>query len=307
VASLRLPHSQDCRRRSARQNHALHSRVARESRIVKLISLISVCLRGTGEMRMPPSTTLSRSAPSVEPNIGELVRDLRNLYYIAGIELMLRIGELILNRLYGGNVAHWQSRRKKDNSFRKLQRHPELPFKAAMLSRAVAIHLIAQRRGDLLTLRNVSPSHLQEVINVDPVVQDRLIAHVESERWSVQKLRTEVIGYRTVAESRGRRPRTIAFGRQLRVLKTVVDSALCGGAASVPSLKLDDARLLLDNTNRLCEQTESLRRMLANHVAALEERDCARAPTTIEHSLPPSTACIDVETPNGSDGALSKP
>src|SRR5215471_7499916 len=103
-----------------------------------------------------------------QPDIGALVRELRALYYGSGIELMLRVGELILERLYGGDVALWQSRSRKDVSFRKLEKHPDLPFKAAMLSRAVSMYVLSRRRTDLSQLENVSPSHLQEILNLEP-------------------------------------------------------------------------------------------------------------------------------------------
>ena len=52
-----------------------------------------------------------------QPDIGALVSELRELYYVKGIELMLRIGELILDRLYGGDITKWKSRGRKDFPF----------------------------------------------------------------------------------------------------------------------------------------------------------------------------------------------
>src|SRR5258706_11994393 len=129
------------------------------------------------------SVALVSARVGVEPDIGELVRELRALYYGSGIELMLRIGELILERLYGGDVMLWHSRRKKDVSFRRLERHPDLPFKASMLSRAVSIYVLSRRRTDLIQLKNVSQTHLQEVLNLEPQLQDRLLSRVEEEKW----------------------------------------------------------------------------------------------------------------------------
>jgi len=116
-----------------------------------------------------------------QPDVAALVRDLRKLYYVKGVELMLRVGELILERLYEGDVSKWKSRCRKDFSFRKLQQHPDLPFKASMLSRAVSMYVLSRRRADLLALQNVSQTHLQEVLNLDPAVQDSLLQRVEQE------------------------------------------------------------------------------------------------------------------------------
>src|SRR5262249_53925328 len=109
---------------------------------------------------------LSPISVGAEPDVGALVRELRELYYSSGVGLMLRIGELILERLYGGDVANWRSQRRKDVSFRRLAKHPDLPFKASMLSRAVATYVLSRRRTDLLQLKHVSQAHLQEVLNL---------------------------------------------------------------------------------------------------------------------------------------------
>src|SRR5262249_35068849 len=131
------------------------------------------------------STAPERCDAPMSPDISALVRDLRALYFVTGIELMLRVGELILERLYGGDVTRWKSRERKDFSFRKLEQHPDLPFKASMLSRAVAIYVLSRRRPDLPRLQNVSQTHLQEILSLDSQVQDHLLERVQEEKWSV--------------------------------------------------------------------------------------------------------------------------
>ena len=208
---------------------------------------------------------------NASPDITALVRDLRKLYYVKGIELMLRIGELILERLYEGNVARWKSRCRKDYSFRKLQQHPDLPFKASMLSRAVSMYVLSRRRADLLALQNVSQTHLQEVLNLDPVLQDNLLSRVEQEKWSVQRLRAEVVENLPALTRRAGRPRTPTFSRQLRNLKSIVEGRLLVmDTANVAVLQTREAQELLDTARRLCQQAELVTRVLAAHVATLE-------------------------------------
>jgi hypothetical protein len=211
------------------------------------------------------------SPAGAQPDIGALVHDLRELYYATGIELMLRIGELILERLYSGDVARWQSRSRKDLSFRKLQSHPELPFKASMLSRAVSMYVLSRRRADLLQLQNVSQTHLQEILNLEPELQDRLIACVETERWSVQRLRAEVAESLPNVTKRAGRPRAPAFSKQLRHLRSIVEGRLLVmDTGAVTALQFPEARELLDTARRLCQQAELVTRVLSAHVATLE-------------------------------------
>jgi hypothetical protein len=226
---------------------------------------------GSTMVRRGTTTDTALETVGARADIGGLVRELRELYYIKGIELMLRVGELILERLYGGNVTRWHARHRKDISFRKLQRHPDLPFKASTLSRAVSMYLLSRRRPDLLQMQNVSQSHLQEVLNLDTELQDYLLGRVEGERWSVQKLRSEVT-QRLLQETKGRaRARTLTFSRQLRSLKTVVEHRLLlRDTEQLTALEHGEARVLLDTAQRLCEQAEVVARLLATHVAALE-------------------------------------
>jgi hypothetical protein len=216
-----------------------------------------------------------------QPDIGALVSELRELYYVKGIELMLRIGELILDRLYGGDVTKWKSRGRKDFSFRKLQQYPDLPFKASMLSRAVSIYVLSRRRADLLALQNVSQTHLQELLNLDPSLQDDLIARVENEKWSVQRLRAAVIQSLPPITKRAGRPRSPAFSRQLRNLKNIVeDRLLVMDTANVAVLQFYEAKELLDTARRLCQQAELVARVLAAHVATLDHDQSESIPAT---------------------------
>ena len=213
---------------------------------------------------------LALSVVDEAPDLAALVQDLRALYNVTGVELMLRIGEFILERLYGGSVDNWRSRGRKDFSFRKLEQHPELPFKASMLSRAVSIYLLARRRPDVAKLQNVSQTHLQEIINLEPDIQDRLLAQVEQEKWSVQKLRAAVHDVTGLTRRAGR-PRMPAFSRQLRNLRSIVDSRLLVmDTANVTVLELQDAEELLDTARRLCQQAEQVTRILAAHTANLQ-------------------------------------
>jgi hypothetical protein len=216
---------------------------------------------------------------ATQPDIPALVRELRELYYVKGIELMLRIGELILERLYEGDVARWKSRCRKDYSFRKLQQHPDLPFKASMLSRAVSMYVLSRRRADLLALQNVSQTHLQEVLNLDPALQDTLLSRVEQEKWSVQRLRAEVVESLPAVTRRAGRPRLPPFTKQLRNLKSIVEGRLLVmDTASVSVLQTREAQELLETARRLCQQAEIVTRVLAAHLSTLEKRQGENPP-----------------------------
>jgi hypothetical protein len=207
--------------------------------------------------------------------VNSLVRALRDLYYGSGIGLMLRIGEVILERLYGGDTTRWQSRRRKDVSFRKLEKHPDLPFKASMLSRAVSIYVLSRRRADLLELKNVSQTHLQEVLNLAPDLQDRLLDRVEQEKWSVRRLREAVTTSLPKTARRPGRPRAHELARQVRLLRSLAGGRLLVAHPShIAALRVHQAYELLELARQLCQQTQQTARVLTDHLESLERSRC---------------------------------
>jgi hypothetical protein len=204
-----------------------------------------------------------------QSDVDALIRDLRHLHRAAGLELMVGIGRLIVDRLYAGDVEVWRSRGRKDTSFRKLAAHPELPFQASTLYRAVEIYLLAQRRPDVALLKRVGPSHLQEILGVDKDLQDHLLDRAEAEGWSTRRLREEVRGGRRLD---GHAPlRVPTFQRCVSQLRDRVDArALLTDIDCVDSLDVEAAGEMLGVVRTLCQQAESLARRLSARVSAAE-------------------------------------
>jgi hypothetical protein len=220
------------------------------------------------EPRGPRAVTVDSGR---QPDVEELVRDLRQLYCVKGIELMVRIGELIVERIYGGDCAKWRSHGRKNTSFRKLSSHPDLPFHASQLSRAVSIYLLTQRRPELTQFAHVGPSHLQEVLGLEQDEQDRLLRCVEEESWSTRRLREEVRACQPRANRRGGPRKLPSFQRCVQQWSDRVASrALLADLEEVGHLPPETARQLLAVVRTLCQQTESLARQRAQRVSEAE-------------------------------------
>jgi hypothetical protein len=214
------------------------------------------------------------------PDVEELVRDLRQLYCVKGIELMVRIGELIVERIYGGNCAKWRSHGRKNTSFRKLSSHPDLPFHASQLSRAVSIYMLTQRRPELTQFAHVGPSHLQEVLGLEQGEQDRLLRCVEEESWSTRRLREEVRACQPRADRRGGPRKLPSFQRCVQQWSDRVESrALLTDLDEVGHLSPETARELLTVVRSLCQQTESLARQLAQRASSAPRETMGPPPT----------------------------
>src|SRR6266542_4513579 len=109
-------------------------------------------------IQLPTGSNIART------DVDGVVNELRELYHYKGFELADAIGRLILERIYGGNTDAWHARGRKDTSFKKLEKHPDLPMRASTLWKSVALHLVTRRRPDLLEMKNLGPSHVHELI-----------------------------------------------------------------------------------------------------------------------------------------------
>jgi hypothetical protein len=212
-----------------------------------------------------------------QPDVEGLVTELRRIYVGAGVELAVNMGRLIIERLFCGDLERWRSRGRKDVSFRKLEKHPDLPFRASTLSRAVAIYMLSKRRGDLSGFRHVRPSHLHEIARLTEEDQDKLLAIAEKERWSMRRLREEVARMSTPRPYR--RPAQPQLASWMRGVRDEFDSRTTAAELDrLADFDLDEARDLLDATRGVLRSAEVLARRLVDRIRQLDAAGHA-APT----------------------------
>jgi hypothetical protein len=221
---------------------------------------------------MASMTTSNVTALSLhQPNLDSIVWEIRQLYVGAGIGLAVDMGRLIIERLFGGDLHRWRSRGRKDVSFRKLEKHPALPFRASTLSRAVAIYMLSKRRGDLTAFEHVSTSHLHEIAGLEDGEQDQLLAKVESEKWSMRRLRREVAVLKVGRARRRNRGCTLAPWLH-RILDDMEQHGLSSDLHVVDQLGIDPSLELLDMTRSALRQFERLARALGQRIQELDRR-----------------------------------
>ncbi len=188
----------------------------------------------------------------------DLVCELRQIYVGAGVQLSVDIGRLIIERLFDGDLERWKYRGRKDVSFRKLEKHPGLPFHKSTLSRAVGIYMMSKRRGDLTAFQHVGSSHLHEIASLSEGEQDRLLESAEEEKWSTRRLRQEVAGIVKTMHSASPKVREPAFAKWLRC--TQADLALRRTSAdreTIESLEIEKCRELLEATRDILRESSA--------------------------------------------------
>jgi hypothetical protein len=244
--------------------------LAQKSGGARPIGVLTVALHPQDKERRMADTLSSQLAtrPSVAL-LDALVADLRSLYAKQGLQLAVDMGRLIIDRLYDGAADKCRSHGRKDASFRALEQHPGLPFRASTLCRAVAIYRMSLRRPALLESRNVTQSHVQELLRLPPPEQDELLEKAERGEWTVKRIRAEV------AERVESPPTAVSSSRTPRIasLLKYVSSEKLRHALSTPSIERlckEDTRRLLAAARELCGAADRVVRQLAQHLGGLE-------------------------------------
>jgi hypothetical protein len=223
-------------------------------------------MQSRSAMKRSDTSIVRHQPPSVpsEPDVDALVEDLRKIYCAAGTVLMVSVGKLVLERIYGGDVERWRSRGRKNASFRNLSKHPRLPFSRANLSRAVGIYVLSLRRPEVLELRGVGPCHLREIIRLDADTQDDLLAQTVQNEWSVRRLHNEICEIKKAGTSGASGSTGVAFADLLQTWRAAVEArGLLQDVDRVDRLDPAEAAVLLETAKRLAQQAETLVRHLA--------------------------------------------
>jgi hypothetical protein len=156
-----------------------------------------------------------------DARIEAAVRHIRAVCAASHLEAALRIGTYVLDTFFGGDREAFRARGRRDVSFRRLAKHPDLPVSATYLWRSVAIveqlHDLPAEVAQALPL-----THHQVLLLVnDREEKVRLareaVGEVLSKRAFARRVQ-EVAGGQA-KRSRGGRPRTPPLMRLQKLLR----------------------------------------------------------------------------------------
>jgi hypothetical protein len=145
--------------------------------------------------------------PVSDQIIDSLVAELNELHGQATLEVALKMGAIIVNRFYGGDMRAWREHRAKEASFRKLAARADrdLSVSATTLYRAVALYELTQRLH-IGGHSSLSMTHLRAVVGLPEPAQESLLELAQTERWPVERLEREARRIRSLAERTPGRP-----------------------------------------------------------------------------------------------------
>jgi hypothetical protein len=138
------------------------------------------------------ATLSSASIAAEDALIDEVVQELNVIQRIATFDVTLRMGKLIVDRFYGGNLSIWRVHAQKETSFRKLAARAtrDLNVTATTLYRAVALYELTQRLG-VSAWQHLSLSHVRTVLGLPEEQQRRLLTTADEARWTSKRLEVE--------------------------------------------------------------------------------------------------------------------
>jgi hypothetical protein len=208
-------------------------------------------------------TDLEDASTSAPP----LVMELNAICKTTTLGLALSVGELVVRRLYAGDVSALRSReRKRDAALRKVATHPALAMSPSMLYECIAIYEICERL-DIRLWKHVSTSHLRLVLPLAPCEQDRLLHGAESERWSVRRLEQEIVdlgGDRAPTRARGGRKRQSRLRKAVRALEHDLDAIrnLLGASGSSVESSPESSRAAMEVLGQASDLLATVKRRI---------------------------------------------
>jgi hypothetical protein len=164
-------------------------------------------------------------APISDELIHQVADEIRSLHHEATLGFALRLGALIIGKLYGGSFDTWRHRGQKDVSLSKLTELLPEALSVATVYRAVAIYELDYRLGGIATWKHLGVSHVRAVLALPEKDQRRLLDQAENKEWTVVELEKAVAKAKKklkTESSAGRKPLPM-FVKSLHHLKRFAD------------------------------------------------------------------------------------
>jgi hypothetical protein len=192
-----------------------------------------------------------------------VVRELRAIVHHTGLARTIAIGQLVLDRFFGGSTELWQDRRRnKNNSIRRLADCPTCPLSRSALNQAVGVFAAVRSMPGASELPHVGASHIVAVLALPDGEREDWLRRADSQLWSVRRLNDEIRCARRCAGERRGRPRLAIASKLLGSVNGALQ-ALEEGVQELLAVGVDGPEL----TN-IARRLALLESRLSEHTAA---------------------------------------
>lgn len=161
---------------------------------------------GTGDelQLLPP--------PKHDDVIAETMAELKTVARDGVLQTAIGMGQVVINRLFDGDLNAWRARGGSDQSYRKLAAalarddDPMMKISASTVSRAVGVFELEDRIG-VSALKRITASHCYAVLGLPDKQQEQLLKQAEETGMTTRELETRAKALRKKkGETRGRPP-----------------------------------------------------------------------------------------------------
>lgn len=213
-------------------------------------------------------------APVDDEVIDQVVADINEVTRASLFEMALNVGKIIVDNFYGGELAAWRDRGKKDASFRKLAERRDCDLSAANLFRAVSVYEMCDKIG-VTKWKHLQVGHFYAVIGLKEKDQRRLLEQAEKKGWQVQAVEKKAKAIRAKAAGKRGRPALPAFVKTINRFSKMLadDSEAFGELEKVEELDEDDAEKLHQAVIGMKLKCEELQQKLQSRMPGFGSSD----------------------------------
>ena len=218
----------------------------------------------------------SDSRPAVpDAVIADVAESIRQMHRAHGLSLVVSVGRLIVEKLYGGDTAEIHRRGRKDATLTKLAEQPDLPFSLSQLSRAVGVYESVAQLGPVESWRNLTMTHVRTVLPLPAPERQALLQKAEAKAWPVTKLAAEAKKARDrakVVKGTGGRPPDSPTARAVKTLTRTMEqqAEALASVADADDLKPEEAMAIMAAATALklrCTEIQERMRVRLNGAA----------------------------------------
>lgn len=199
----------------------------------------------------------------LDEQVAEVATRLREIVRGHGLSRTLAIGQLVLERFYGGDEREWRARRsKKNNSIRVLAARPDCPLGKSALNEAVGVYVAVQLLPFVRDAKHIGACHVAAVLRLPPSAREYWLSRAERERLSVRELRGLIVSSRRQGGERRGRPGLSAVGRAVSRVRASL-KLLRAGLDQLETVdereqgEMDSLLAQLDELRTFCENARS--------------------------------------------------
>lgn len=207
--------------------------------------------------------------------VEQAAAEIRHVARVSTLRMALDVGEIIFQRIFGGDLELMQQRGAKYASFQVLAARADVGISKSGLWRCASIYELSRRVPALNASQHLGVSHVRAVLGLPPEAQEVLLLRAEREALPVTAIEAEVSARRRGRGGRPPKPEALrAIDTLMRVASIPVK--VFADDATSSRLQAEEVEAALEMLNELEIRMAALRRSLRHRPAGAKKSSAYR-------------------------------